>query len=77
MQFLLPALRSISIQMELNSLSAAQSDGTSSEVSLPGGVSVKLVEAEECVPVEHALVTFTTGSTGFPKLMLRKHRYDT
>jgi acyl-coenzyme A synthetase/AMP-(fatty) acid ligase len=24
--------------------------------------------------VEHALVTFTTGSTGMPKLMLRQHR---
>ena len=37
---------------------------------------VKLVEPEDCVPVEHCLVTFTTGSTGMPKLMLRRHRYN-
>ena len=43
-------------------------------MKLPDGM--RLVEAEDCVPVEHALVTFTTGSTGFPKLMLRKHGYE-
>ena len=29
----------------------------------------------EVEPVEHALVTFTTGSTGMPKLLLRKHSF--
>ena len=31
----------------------------------------------EAEPVEHALVTFTTGSTGMPKLLLRKHSFLT
>ncbi len=29
----------------------------------------------EVEAVEHALVTFTTGSTGMPKLLLRKHSF--
>ena len=34
-----------------------------------------LMKPEEVVPVEHALVTFTTGSTGMPKLFMRKHEF--
>ena len=34
-----------------------------------------LMKPEDAMPVEHALVTFTTGSTGMPKLLMRKHEF--
>eukprot|EP01136_Pigoraptor_vietnamica_P022700 Opistho-1_new@74119 len=38
-----------------------------------GPLELKDIEAD----VEHALITFTTGSTGMPKLLLRKHSFLT
>ena len=76
-QFLAPALRGISIQIEVDSLAAtksASSGGQGDKVLLGSGRVVELVEPQDCVPVENALVTFTTGSTGLPKLMLRQHK---
>ena len=35
----------------------------------------ELLAPELVVPVEEALVTFTTGSTGMPKLIARKHSF--
>lgn len=34
-----------------------------------------LMEPSDVVEVENALITFTTGSTGMPKLLLRKHEF--
>ena len=79
-QFLVPSLHSITIQLEINSLASywTQHSNTAGVETPVGGSgnTVRLVEPEDCVPVQHALVTFTTGSTGMPKLMLRKHRYN-
>ena len=61
MQYVLPALRSIPIHVEI------------SDLSLPSSAK-ELLDPFEVEVVEHALVTFTTGSTGMPKLMLRQHR---
>ena len=61
LQYLLPSLSSIPIHLEVRDL------------TLPS-TSKELFEPFEVVPVDHALVTFTTGSTGMPKLLLRKHR---
>ena len=36
---------------------------------------VALMVPSDLVEVENALITFTTGSTGMPKLMLRKHQF--
>ena len=35
----------------------------------------KLVAPDEVVPVKEVLVTFTTGSTGMPKLIARDHAF--
>jgi len=37
--------------------------------------SKELFSAEEVEPAENALATFTTGSTGMPKLLLRRHSF--
>jgi len=34
-----------------------------------------LMRPEDVVVTDNALVTFTTGSTGMPKLLLRKHNF--
>lgn len=60
-QYVLPSLRSIPIHVEI------------SDLSLPSSAK-ELLDPFEVEVVEHALVTFTTGSTGMPKLMLRQHR---
>ena len=35
----------------------------------------KLVAPDEVIPVKEVLVTFTTGSTGMPKLIARDHSF--
>jgi acyl-CoA synthetase (AMP-forming)/AMP-acid ligase II len=78
LKFLAPALWGISIQIEVDSLAttkSASSGGQGDKVVLGSGRVVELVEPQDCVPVENALVTFTTGSTGLPKLMLRRHNF--
>ena len=42
------------------------------DLELPSS-SMELYDPMEVEAVDHALVTFTTGSTGMPKLLLRKH----
>ena len=61
-QYVLPSLKSIPIHVEV------------SDLSLPSSTK-ELLDPFEVETVEHALVTFTTGSTGMPKLLLRKHRF--
>ena len=61
-QYLLPSLGAIPTGLEVGGL------------ELPSVSSQELVEPSEAEVVDHALVTFTTGSTGMPKLMMRKHR---
>ncbi len=63
MQYLLPSLCSTPLHMELGDL------------SLPRTASQELIRPSEVETVAHALVTFTTGSTGMPKLLLRKHMF--
>ncbi len=59
---MLPSIRSTPLHLEL------------ADLELPS-VSQELFEPAEVEPVDHALVTFTTGSTGMPKLLLRKHSF--
>ena len=60
-QYIIPSLRSIPIHIEV------------SDLTLPTSAK-ELLDSFEVETVENALVTFTTGSTGMPKLMLRRHR---
>ena len=59
---MLPSIRSTPLHLEL------------SDLELPS-VSQELFDPIEVEPVDHALVTFTTGSTGMPKLLLRRHSF--
>lgn len=63
MQYLLPSLCSTPFHLELGDL------------NLPPTNQEELFHPVEVEPVDHALVTFTTGSTGLPKLLLRKHAF--
>ena len=56
----MPALKKIPIQLEVDC----------------GAVSYgNLLTPDEVEAVDHSLVTFTTGSTGMPKLLMRKHDF--
>ena len=53
-------------------------------VDLPGGNVSSLLSSpapqltvDDVSSAEHALATFTTGSTGYPKLLLRQHAFLT
>ncbi|XP_064406005.1 olefin beta-lactone synthetase-like [Halichondria panicea] len=61
-KYLLPSLSLIPTHLEVGDL------------TLPT-TSHELFDPSEVIPVDHALVTFTTGSTGMPKLLLRKHSF--
>ena len=63
MQYVLPSLCSIPLHLGLGDL------------ELPSTSSQELFDPAEVELVDHALVTFTTGSTGMPKLLLRKHAF--
>jgi len=58
----LPSLAATPLHLELGDL------------ALPN-TSRELFSPSEVEAVDHALVTFTTGSTGMPKLLLRKHNF--
>ena len=61
-QYVLPSFRGIPKYLEIGGLDLS---ATSKELFAP----------EEVEPVENALATFTTGSTGMPKLVLRRHSF--
>lgn len=62
LNYVLPALCSTPLHLEIRDLDLPS---TSQELFAPS----------EVEPVDHALVTFTTGSTGLPKLLLRRHSF--
>jgi acyl-coenzyme A synthetase/AMP-(fatty) acid ligase len=62
LQYVLPSLHATPLHLELKDLDLPS---TSRELFTP----------TEVEPVDYALVTFTTGSTGLPKLLLWKHAF--
>lgn len=63
LKYLLPSLCSTPLHLELGDLNMLSMS------------SRELFDPAEVEVVDHALVTFTTGSTGMPKLLLRKHGF--
>ena len=62
LQFLIPSLRGVSIRVSLD-----DTDGRATDQPL--------LRPEDVTVADSALVTFTTGSTGMPKILLRKHEF--
>lgn len=59
MKYIMPSLNSIQRKLPVGDLSSP----------------TELLEPSSVVPTPYALITFTTGTTGVPKLVVREHRF--